>query len=128
MRAIDTSVLIAILENEDTAPSLLKVLESESSTIMSAASYVEAGIVASSRHGDSGRRALKRLVQVLNIDVVACDQAQSELAIDAYQKFGKGRHKAGLNFGDCFSYALAKHLDVPLLFVGDDFSKTDVKH
>ena len=127
MRVVDTSVLIAILENEDTSLDLLKLLESESSAVMSAVSYAEAGIVVTSRQGDSGRRALERLVKALSIDIVECDRTHSELAIDAYQKYGKGRHPARLNFGDCFSYALAKHLDLPLLFVGNDFAETDVK-
>lgn len=126
MKVVDTSVLIAILEREDQAQELLKILESESAVMMSTVSYTEAGIVATSRRGDSGRRALERLVKALNIEIVACDQTQSELAIDAFQKYGKGRHSARLNFGDCFSYALAKHLNLPLLFVGNDFERTDI--
>lgn len=126
MKVVDTSVLIAILEREDQAQELLKILESESAVMMSTVSYAEAGIVATSRRGDSGRRALERLVKALNIEIVACDQTQSELAIDAFQRYGKGRHSARLNFGDCFSYALAKHLNLPLLFVGNDFERTDI--
>lgn len=127
MRVVDTSVLIAILENEETASDLLKVLESEPSAMMSAVSYAEAGIVVTARQGDSGRRALERLVKALSIEIVECNRTHSELAIDAFQKYGKGRHPARLNFGDCFSYALAIHLDAPLLFVGNDFGETDVK-
>jgi ribonuclease VapC len=94
---------------------------------MSAATLVETGIVMLTRYGEHGEREVDLFVQRAAIDVIAVSEEHAELARGAYRQYGKGRHPAGLNFGDCFSYALAAALDEPLLFVGDDFSKTDIK-
>jgi ribonuclease VapC len=94
---------------------------------MSAAALVETGVVMLNRFGEHGEREVDLFVQRAAIDVIAVTEEHAELARGAYRQYGKGRHPAGLNFGDCFSYALAAALDEPLLFVGDDFSKTDIK-
>jgi ribonuclease VapC len=87
---------------------------------------VEAGIVADRLRGTDGGRRLDLLLARLRCEIVPLTERHAEIARDAYARFGKGRHPAGLNFGDCFSYALARALGEPLLFVGDDFSQTDI--
>lgn len=94
---------------------------------ISAVTVVEAGIVMLSRYGDPGEVEVDQFIHRLGVTVVSVTETQADLARTAYLKYGKGRHPAGLNFGDCFSYALAFSLQEPLLFVGDDFSKTDVR-
>lgn len=123
---IDTSALIAILLNEAAASRLLTVLELSASSGLSTASLVEAGIVMHGRLGTEGERRLDRLLFRLGVEIVPVSREHAEIAREAFRRFGKGRHPAGLNFGDCFAYALARALGEPLLFVGDDFSRTDV--
>ncbi len=94
---------------------------------MSAANLVEAGIILQARYGDHGERELDLFVQRAHVEIIAVTDEHAEYARSAYRRFGKGRHAAGLNFGDCFAYALARALDEPLLFVGDDFGQTDVR-
>jgi ribonuclease VapC len=93
---------------------------------LSVANYVEVSIVIESRHGAEGLRELDRFIDRAGIDLVGVDVEQGKVARDAFSRFGKGRHSAALNFGDCFAYALAWTLAQPLLFKGDDFSKTDL--
>ena len=93
---------------------------------MSAASVLESSIVVEARYGDVGGRELDLLMFHGGFDVVAVDLEQLKLARQAFRRFGKGRHPAGLNFGDCFSYALAKATGEPLLSKGNDFRRTDV--
>jgi ribonuclease VapC len=93
---------------------------------MSVASWVELSIVVEARHGAAGLRELDRFIERASIELVGVDVDQARIARDAYSRFGKGRHAASLNFGDCFIYALARMLGQPLLFKGDDFSKTDL--
>jgi ribonuclease VapC len=121
-----SSALIAILSDEPEAPGLEAAIEADSVRLLSAASLVEASIVIESRYGEAGGRELDLLVREAGIEVVAVSPEQAELARAAYRRFGRGRHPAGLNFGDCFSYALSVATDEPLLFKGDDFSKTDI--
>ena len=123
---IDTSALIAILQNEPKSGQLLSKLEQAKALRISAATVTEAGIVMHARYGDAGEMEVDNFINRLTIDVIPLTAEHAELARYAYRKFGKGNHKAGLNFGDCFSYALAVSLNEPLLFVGDDFSETDV--
>ncbi len=92
---------------------------------MSAATVVELGIVAESRRGTRGRSEIERFVN--SMDVAAVDGSMAQLALEAWRRFGKGRHRAGLNFGDCFTYALAAHTRLPILCVGDDFARTDAR-
>ncbi len=124
---IDTSAVIAIFLEEPTAERLSRATRAAPTRRISAASVVEAGIVVQGRFGDTGEAKLDRLLGHLEVEVVPFTERHAELARSAFRRFGKGRHPAGLNFGDCFSYALARALDEPLLFVGDDFSHTDVE-
>jgi ribonuclease VapC len=123
---VDTSALIAMLLAEPPADRLIDVFETGAAARMSAASLVEGGIVMQRRQGDEGEVRFDRLVHRLDLEIVPVTREHAEIARAAYRRFGKGRHPAGLNFGDCFSYALARSLDEPLLFVGDDFSQTDI--
>jgi ribonuclease VapC len=93
---------------------------------MPIASFVESSMILETRHGAEGVRALDRLLATAHIETVAVDLLQATAAREAFRQFGRGRHPAGLNFADCFSYALAKCCAEPLLFKGGDFSKTDV--
>lgn len=123
---LDTSAVVAILQSEPAAERLVRALEAAGTSRISAASLVEAAIVMQVRYGDSGEREVDVLLQRSGVDVVPVMVDHAEIARSAYRRFGKGRHPAGLNFGDCFSYALAAMLGEPLLFVGDEFGRTDV--
>lgn len=124
---LDTSALIAILLGEPSSPGLIAALDKATTRKISAASVVEASLVLLARHGEAGDVQLDRLIQKLGADIVPVDSEQVIAARDAALRFGRGRHPAALNFGDCFSYALAIVSAEPLLFVGDDFAKTDVE-
>jgi ribonuclease VapC len=93
---------------------------------LSAANFVETSMILESRHGAEGVRSLDRLLAAANVEIVAVDPIQAQVAREAFRQFGQGRHAAGLNFGDCFAYALAQCQAEPLLFKGEDFHKTDV--
>lgn len=123
---LDTSAIISILQNEPDSNQLIAEIEKADSLKVSAATVVEAGIVMYSRYGDAGEVEVDQFLFRLGIVVVPVTQEQAEIARTAYRNFGKGNHTAGLNYGDCFSYALSKSLKEPLLFVGEDFSKTDL--
>jgi ribonuclease VapC len=123
---IDSSALLAILQSEPERRSFIDAIESADSARISVASFVETSIVIETRYGAEGLRDLDRFVSRASIELVAVDQEQGQLARSAFSRFGKGRHRAGLNFGDCFSYAAAISLREPLLFKGDDFTYTDV--
>jgi ribonuclease VapC len=123
---IDTSALIAILQREPERRSFLEAIESADSTRMSIASFVESSIIIESRYGAEGLRDLDRFISRAIIELIPVDEEQGQLARSAYSRFGKGRHRAGLNYGDCFSYAAAISLGEPLLCKGDDFIHTDV--
>lgn len=124
---IDTSAIIAILFAEAAAPGLEDAILATTRPSLSAASLVEAGIVAIGRRGEAAETELMLLVRRLGIEVVPMTAAHADYALEAFRRFGRGRHPAKLNFGDCFSYALARGLGEPLLFVGDDFARTDVE-
>jgi ribonuclease VapC len=123
---IDTSAIIALLLGEASAPQLLAALERDPKRHLSAATVVEASMVMLRRHGDAGDAALDRLLRALNVETVPVDAVQTAVAREAALRFRRGHHPAALNFGDCFSYALAGALGEPLLFTGDDFAQTDV--
>lgn len=123
---IDPSALIAYLKGEPEAARLESVLLDAASLRISAASWVEAGIVADSLRGEEGGRRLDALMDRLQVEIVPLTERHAGIARAAYQRYGKGHHRARLNLGDCFSYALARALAEPLLFVGDNFSHTDV--
>ena len=124
---VDTSAIVAILGNEPEAPAFEEAIAEAPSRRISAASYVEAGVVIDRRHDPIFSRKLDDLLRNAQIAMEPVSIQQARLARDAYRDFGKGRHRAGLNFGDCFAYALAKEKGEPLLFKGEDFRKTDVE-
>jgi ribonuclease VapC len=123
---IDASALIAILLGEPEAKAFAETIAADSQRLVSVFSLLETGIVIEVKKGEPGGRELDRLIHRANMQVVPLDPGQAELAREAWRTFGKGRHPAGLNIGDCCSYALSKYSNQPLLFQGDDFSKTDV--
>jgi ribonuclease VapC len=123
---IDTSALIAFLNAEPEAARIESALLSARRIFVSAATLVEAAIVTERQNPSSGGRDLDLLLARLQVEVVPVTKEQAELARTAYRRFGKGVHPAGLNYGDCFSYALSRAVGEPLLFVGNDFNQTDV--
>lgn len=123
---LDTSAVVAILQREAEAERLIAAVESATPRRMSAATLVEAGIVLQSRYGDHGERELDLFVQRAGVEVIPVTADHAELARRAYRLFGKGRHPAGLKYGDCFAYGLAAALAEPVLAVGGDFGKTDI--
>ena len=123
---IDTSALVAIFQDEPERRSFNQAIEAAERRAMSAASFVEVSMIIESRFGPDGIRDLDLFIAKANIELVPVDTEQAHIARTAFREYGKRRHRAGLNFGDCFSYALAKTLDEPLLFKGADFSSTDV--
>lgn len=125
MIVIDTSAVIATLASESEAGRFAKIIAFDGNVLISAANFVECALVASAR--SQVRAALEPWMEANNVSIMAVDETLARSAIQAFERFGRGRHAAGLNFGDCFSYALAKSLDAPLLFKGDDFAKTDVR-
>ncbi|MCW5746534.1 MAG: type II toxin-antitoxin system VapC family toxin [Alphaproteobacteria bacterium] len=123
---IDTSALLAVLLGEAEAGAVARAIEAAPLRLLSAASLLEASIVIESRKGEAGTRELDLLLYRAGIEVADVDLNQAEIGRGAWRRFGKGRHEAALNYGDCFAYALARSRDLPLLFVGDDFARTDV--
>jgi ribonuclease VapC len=124
---VDTSVIIAILRDEPDAAVIGEILERSQDCHMSAVSYVEAAVVVDSNRNPVLSRRLDDLLRDVEIGVEPVTLNQARIAREAYRDFGKGRHRAGLNFGDCFAYALAKEKGEPLLFKGDDFCHTDIE-
>jgi ribonuclease VapC len=123
---IDTSAILAILQREPERRRFLEAIEAADSTRMSVASYVETSIVIETRYGAEGLHDLDRFISRANIELISVDREQGQLARSAFSRFGKGRHGAALNYGDCFSYAAAMSQGEPLLCKGDDFIHTDV--
>ncbi|MDJ0863238.1 MAG: type II toxin-antitoxin system VapC family toxin [Gammaproteobacteria bacterium] len=124
---IDTSALLAILQDEPERRVFNEAVEAADTRSVSVASFVEVSIVIDSRYGPDGVRDFDLLLSKAEIQLVPVDSEQAFLARQAFRQYGKGRHAASLNFGDCFSYALAKSLGEPLLFKGEDFAKTDLQ-
>src|ERR1700736_2179513 len=124
---IDTSALLAIfLAEPERKPFLDSIFQTETRMI-SAATMLETGIVLEARRGESAGREFDLFVVRANLQIVAVDSEQAEIARSAWRKYGKGRHPAALNFGDCFAYALAKSSGEPLLAKGTDFALTDLE-
>lgn len=123
---VDTSGLLAILFDEPERRSFNEAIEAADSRSMSVATLLEVSIVIESRFGADGLRDLDTFIERAAIDLVAVDLEQANVARRAFSRFGKGRHPAGLNYGDCFAYALATVRGEPLLYKGEDFSQTDV--
>ena len=124
---IDTSVIIAILRDEPDAAAIGEILGRSQDCRMSAVSYVEVAVVVDHNRNPVLSRRLDDLLRDVEIAVEPVTLNQARIAREAYRDFGKGRHRAGLNFGDCFAYALAKEKGETLLFKGDDFCHTDIK-
>jgi ribonuclease VapC len=118
--------VLAILQEEPERRVFNEALEAAAPRSMSAATFVAASIIIESRFGAEGLRDLDSLITAADIELAAVDAEHAQIARRAFSQFGKGRHSAGLNHGDCFSYALAKSLGAPLLFKGNDLSQTDV--
>jgi ribonuclease VapC len=124
---VDTSAIIAILRSEREAAAMADALDRAEICRMSALTYVEAAVVTDSNKNPVLSRRLDDLLRDAEIQVESVTAKQAEIARYAYRDFGKGRHKAGLNLGDCFAYALAKEIGEPLLFKGEDFGRTDIE-
>jgi ribonuclease VapC len=125
---LDTSALVAVLAGEAEAEPFLRTLVANRPVLLSAVSLLETSVVLCRRGQNPAAawRDLDALLFRLGVEVVPHDRGLSILAREAFERFGKGRHSAGLNFGDCASYALASARGLPLLFKGDDFAKTDL--
>jgi ribonuclease VapC len=124
---VDTSALVAIIRKEPERRMLLERLSNARTAAISAATWLEARMVVFSRMGEPGLVVLRKLVTEAGVEIVAVSTELADLAFDAFRRYGKGHDPAGLNFGDCFAYALAKHRNEPLLFKGNDFIRTDVR-
>ena len=124
MIVVDTSALLAVVLSEADGERCLVALRSEPELIISAGTAVEVGITAI---GKAVPEAIAELIESLPLRIVPVSEAMANLAVEAFRVYGKGRHPAGLNYGDCFSYAAARHFDCPLLFIGNDFSRTDLR-
>jgi ribonuclease VapC len=123
---VDTSAVLAILFEESDAELYARALTQADSCRMSAASFVEAAVVIDAQTKDSGSRQFDAFIRRAAVAIEPVTEEQAHIARQAYADFGKGRHPAGLNFGDCFSYALAKVTGERLLFKGKDFKETDI--
>ncbi len=124
---LDTSAVVAILSDEPEAERLERALASDPVRLISAGTLLECGIVIETRLGEPGGGELDLWLHKLQAEIVDVTAGQVAIARDAYRRYGKGRGKAGLNYGDCFSYALALDRGERLLFKGNDFAKTDVQ-
>lgn len=123
---VDTSAVVAILGNESAANDIIEALDVAEDRLMSAATLVELGMVMEARLGAAGALAVDRFLRDGEVNVVAVDRQQADRALDGWRRYGKGRHKAALNLGDCFTYALAADRDLPVLCTGNDFGQTDL--
>jgi ribonuclease VapC len=123
---IDTSALVAILLGESGSKTIAKAITRDNKRLISAFSLLETCIVIEARKGEAGGRELDILLHHIQAEIISMNSEQAETARKAWRDYGKGRHAAALNIGDCCSYALAKISGEPLLFKGDDFNKTDI--
>jgi ribonuclease VapC len=128
MIVVDSSALVAILKQEPDAGILARSLATQSRRLISAATYLECGVVTLSKLGAAGLAELDGLASHLMLELVPFDDEQARAGVNAHRRYGRGSgHPAKLNFGDCFSYALARTRNLPLLFKGDDFVHTDIR-
>lgn len=127
MIVVDTSALLAVIQDEPEAALFLSAIRDTERALMSAVSVLEAGMVLRARRGVSAVAELASFLESMAIEVVPFDVVLASLALDAFERFGKGiSSKARLNFGDCAVYALAKGMNAPLLYKGNDFAATDI--
>jgi ribonuclease VapC len=124
---LDTSAIVAVLFDEPDADMYEAAIADAPSLCISAATALECSLVMEGRYGTAGADKLDLLLAEQEVEIVAFDDEQFALARAAYRRFGRGRHPAALNFGDCFAYALAKARALPLLFKGGDFAQTDIE-
>jgi ribonuclease VapC len=124
---IDTSAVISILFGEPETELFVRALVDDPKKMISAFNALESAIVIEARKGEAGGRELDLLLHRARIEIIALTGDQVELALTAWRTYGKGNHPAGLNIGDCCAYALAKYSGEPLLFKGNDFSRTDIR-
>jgi ribonuclease VapC len=126
--AVDSSILVAIFKQESDAPRLVQRLLSFDRRVISAVNFLESAIVCEDWGKPAGQEDYDKMVSSLDLEIVPATAAQTAIARGAHRQFGKGRGRpAVLNFGDCFAYALAKDLDAPLLYKGNDFAQTDIR-
>lgn len=123
---LDSSAILAVLLDEPERADFARRIEQDQTRLVSAATLVEVTIVIESRKGEPGRRLLRLFLQLTAAEIAPVTAEQAEHACDAFRRYGKGRHAAGLNFGDVFAYALARTTGEPLLFKGNDFARTDI--
>jgi ribonuclease VapC len=123
---VDTSALVALLGMEPEAARIAAAIEHDPTRLISAATLLETGLVVEARYGNAGGRELDLLVAKAGLAIEPVTAEHVEIAREAWRRYGKERHSAALNFGDCFSYALARATGEALLFKGDDFSHTDI--
>jgi ribonuclease VapC len=126
LMVIDSSAILAILLDEPERAAFDHAIAMDPLRLISAMSRVEAGMVIDSRKGAAGRNLLDTFLRMAGAEIVAVTSDQAELALEAFRRFGRGRHRAALNIGDCFAYAAARATGQRLLFKGDDFVHTDV--
>lgn len=124
---LDASAIVAVLLGEPERDAFVRAIAAADRRFVSALNALEAAVVIEARKGEAGRRELDLLLHEAGVDVVAMDLGQVELAKEAFRRFGKGRHLAGLNLGDCCAYALSMSRGEPLLFKGQDLARTDVR-
>lgn len=123
---LDSSAIVAIMREEPGHARLNAAIQGTQRVAMGAPTILETAIVLSTRFGASGQQLLRAFSRLTDLEIVPFDEAHGELAIETHLRFGKGRHPARLNFGDCMTYAVAKLAREPLLCTGDDFAKTDL--
>ncbi len=126
MIVVDTSAIIAIIRQEDDASALANVIDEQERVFISAVSFVETSMVVNGRRLDVDLANVEAMLAAMSIEIVALSLDDGKAAVAGFMRFGKGRHRARLNFADCFSYGLAKSRGLPLLFKGDDFIHTDI--
>ena len=127
MIVIDTSALLAIFFDETKRKEFSNLIDAFEERFISAVSWVELSIVVRHRLGNEAESRITQKLMALPLEIVPVDVAQANLARHAFAVYGKGRHPAGLNFGDCFAYALARQRNLPLLYQGNDFARTDIE-
>ena len=123
---VDTSAVVAVLNGEPQADAIIGVLSDVDRRVMSAATLVELGIVMEARAGAAGALAVERFLREGNVTIVPLDRTHADRALEGWRRFGKGRHRAALNLGDCFTYGLATEMSAPVVCTGRDFAATDV--
>ena len=127
MIVVDSSAVVAIIRAEPEAGSFIAILDETSDAAMSAVSLVETTMVMVGRRSAADVQSIARFIRSLGIEIADVTAEHAAFAIEAFVSFGKGRHRASLNLGDCFSYALARSRNAPLLYKGGDFARTDIE-